>query len=463
MTPAYDFNGVQIHHGDALAVLNTMPSESVHTCVTSPPYWGLRDYGVEAQVWGGDPEHEHEWGDTISVNSTNHTDKRRWQHTRNGRDEEQPTEKRVAWLRTPVPQGKFCECGAWAGSLGLEPAPELFVAHIVEIFEEVRRVLKDDGTLWLNMGDCYATGAGKVGDCPGGGEQGAKWKGNRGANPTNSKRGIGIGPTNQPNRMPIVGLKSKDLVGIPWMCAFALRAAGWYLRQEIIWSKPAPMPESVQDRCTKSHESLFLLAKSERYYFDNAAIAEPAKHWTGQAAIFDRTGPVSQHVLPGQSAAQHRQRAPNSHKGSGFDTGKTGDHQLGRASKRPRTGGKHSVKDEQSPGRRMVESVQAARDAGGEHETMFGETRNKRSVWTVNTHPYAEAHFATFPPALITPCIYAGCPIGGTVLDPFGGSGTTGMVAKELGRKAILIELSQEYICIAQRRLQQGSLFSEDT
>lgn len=167
--------------GDVRERLRELPSSSVQTCVTSPPYWGLRDYGVRPSVWGGADSCQHVWGDSIRVNATNHTDKRRWNHTRNGRDEEQPIEKRVAWLRTVVDQGNVCQaCGAWRGALGLEPTPDLFVDHIVTVCREVRRVLREDGTLWLNLGDCYATGAGKVREHPGGGEQGERWKGYKG-------------------------------------------------------------------------------------------------------------------------------------------------------------------------------------------------------------------------------------------------------------------------------------------
>src|SRR5262245_47420632 len=196
---------VTILRGDCREVLRTLPAESVNCVVTSPPYWGLRDYGV-------------------------------------------------------------------AGQIGLEETYSDYIDKMVGVFEAVRRILRKDGTVWLNLGDSYATGAGAVGECPGGGEQGARWRGD------GSKRDYGLGPMTQPNRMPQAGLKPKDLTGIPWRVAFALQADGWYLRQDIIWSKPNPMPESVRDRCTKAHEYLFLLSKSERYYYDAEAIAEPATY-----------------------------------------------------------------------------------------------------------------------------------------------------------------------------------------
>jgi len=311
--------------GDCLDVIKTLPAESVNCCVTSPPYWGLRDYGVDGQI-------------------------------------------------------------------GLEETPDAYVSRLVEVFREVRRVLKDDGTLWLNLGDSYATGAGKVGNCPGGGKQGEKWAGYRGGHDKDPKA-AGVGPMTQPNRMPIAGLKPKDLVGIPWMVAFALRADGWYLRQDIIWHKPNPMPESVRDRCTKAHEYMFLLSKSAWYYYDAEAVKEDAQH------------PEIRHKSSNKSDAQEAAfhgRAPTN---------------LGRCG------------------------------------TSDDGKRNRRSVWTVSTKPFKGAHFATFPPALVEPCILAGCPVGGTVLDPFAGAGTTGLVALEEGRNFLGIELNPDYVTLIEKRL----------
>jgi len=321
----------RIIQGDALEVLRTMPDESVHCSVTSPPYWGLRDYGVP-------------------------------------------------------------------GQLGLERTPEEYTAKMVEIFREVRRVLKKDGTLWLNLGDCYATGAGKVGDCPGGGEQGERWKGYRGTRAESGKHvphSMSMGPMIQPNRMPLPGLKPKDLVGIPWRIAFALQADGWWLRSDIIWAKPNPMPESVTDRPTKAHEYLFLMSKAERYYYDATEMRE-------ESITDDARKPYA----PGQV----------DNRGNGHSRG----------------GGKE----------RNATVVPIGR-------------RNKRTVWTVTTEPFPEAHFATFPKALIEPCIKAGCPPAGTVLDPFMGSGTTAVVARKLNRNYIGIELNEKYIEIAERRIER--------
>jgi DNA modification methylase len=280
-----------IQTGDSRQLLAAMPDKSVHCCVTSPPYWGQRDYGHDGQI-------------------------------------------------------------------GQEPTPAAFVAALVRLFAEVRRVLHDDGTLWLNLGDSYAANRGGTSmpaETLAGGVSG------RGA--IDAKRGRESGYT--PHRDPAAhGLKHKDLIGLPWRVAFALQADGWYLRQDIIWHKPVPMPESVRDRCTKAHEYLFMLAKSERYYFDAAAIAEPSANQTDAM-----------------------------------------------------------------------------------------ETRNKRSVWTVPTASYSGAHFATFPPDLIRPCIRAGCPVGGTVLDPFNGAGTTGLVCIEEGRDYHGLELNPDYVTLTNDRL----------
>jgi DNA modification methylase len=374
VTPYYADDWLTVYLGDCREVMAAMELESVHCVVTSPPYWGLRDYGSP-------------------------------------------------------------------GQLGLEPTPEAYVESMVAVFREVRRVLRKDGTVWLNLGDSYATGGGSVGRAPGGGDQGERF----------IRAGM-IGT--QPNRMPIPGLKPKDLVGIPWRVAFALQADGWYLRSDIIWSKPNPMPESVTDRPTKSHEYLFLLSKSTRYYYDQDAVREPATRFEGFYGSEGR-----------------------------FNSSNNGQRNDG--------------------GRSQEESGLAG--------------RNLRSVWTIATQPYPGAHFATFPRALVEPCIKAGTsekgvcpkcgapwvreveremvpgrvsgkgnraalgdvspssvfvtgleprttttgwrpdcrcehdgggwvPVPATVLDPFAGSGTTGLVAQSLSRRAVLIDLNGNYL-----------------
>lgn len=301
----------------------------VQMCVTSPPYYGLRDYGHD-------------------------------------------------------------------GQLGLEATPDEFVDNLVEVFGLVRELLTDDGVLWLNLGDSYA-GSGK-GSNPDGTPHPSTLAGKQGTN-TGTVTGI-----NKPQKAAAIGLKPKDLIGIPWMVAFALRADGWYLRQDIIWHKPNPMPESVTDRCTKSHEYIFLLSKSARYYFDSAAIAEP---------------------LTESSRIRNQ---------SGWNGNEERDYVSGKQNNMSKYLGSEKAKE--------------------------ATERNKRSVWTVPTTPYSGAHFATFPPALIEPCILAGSRIGDTVLDPFFGSGTTGQVSQALGRKWIGCELNPAYGELQQvRTAQQGMEF----
>ena len=280
-------------------------------------------------------------------------------------------------LRSYLPEGSPDK----AREIGQEATPELYVAALVDVFRAVREVLADDGTLWLNIGDTYAADSGarpprKSGDC------------------------FGNHSVTYPAPLGVpAGLKPKDLIGIPWMLAFALRADGWYLRQEIVWHKPNPMPESVRDRCTKAHESLFLLAKSERYLFDAAAIAEPASDPRGPGNV----RPVR--ALPGERG--------------------------GHANANMR---------------------------GSLHRIGAREQRNKRSVWTIPTRPYQRAHFATFPPALVEPCILAGSRAGDVVLDPFVGSGTTAEVAQRLGRAWVGCDLNEAYAPLQQERTRQPGL-----
>ncbi|MDR1556792.1 MAG: site-specific DNA-methyltransferase [Tannerellaceae bacterium] len=309
----------RIYTGDAKEVLATLPDSSVDCCVTSPPYFGLRDYHVDGQI-------------------------------------------------------------------GLESTTRAYVERLLDVFNQVYRVLKTEGTLWLNIGDSYAgSGRGKGGI-------------NRSMQPKASSTGYLF---DKPYRLE--GCKNKDLIGIPWMLAFALRSSGWYLRQEIIWHKPNAMPESVTDRCTKSHESLFLLSKSPKYYYDHRAIMEPAKY-DGRRDTVAKDSPKYSQVSDDPThnfARRAHERWPN-----------------------------------------MAHGYPA---------------RNRRDVWRVPTRPFRGAHFATFPPELIEPCILAGCPAGGVVIDPFFGSGTTGVVARILGRNYIGIDLNAEYIQIAEERLRRSA------
>ena len=341
---------VQILEGHCLDVLRTLPDQSVHCCVTSPPYFGLRDYGV-------------------------------------------------------------------AGQIGLEPTLPEFVDTLVSVFREVRRVLRDDGTCWVNLGDSYA------------GSWGAQSRHGAGTGRRSplSQTQIAAMPqqvTNVGSLSKVPGLKPKDLMGMPWRVAFALQEDGWYLRQDIIWHKPNPMPESVTDRCTKAHEYIFLLSKSARYWFDSDAIKEPA---------------VAADMGAMDGGAQRMPDGSKANDGRNFRVSAKGNAKTFR-------GGRYIG------GQSFDNSGPTERDSHGNapNEAL---TRNRRSVWTVATEPFKEAHFATFPPSLIVPCIAAGCPPGGTVLDPFGGAGTTGLVADRLQRNAVLIELNPTYAEMARRRI----------
>ncbi len=399
---------IRLHIGDCRNVLKTLSDESVHCVVTSPPYWGLRDYGT-AKWEGGDPACKHEpsqeWIDkNFNANSA----------FGNGA----VTQSAAGKKRWYYLDGS-CRCGARRvdGQLGMETSLGEHVETMVSVFREVRRVLRSDGTLWLNYGDSYAASPN--------GRTAAEVKAIGNDDRTfRDKPFSTIGPVWTPgnpdknggnsNRNGLRGfntnLKPKDLCGIPWRVAFALQADGWWLRQDIIWSKPNPMPESVTDRCTKAHEYIFLLSKSPRYYYDAEAIAEPAEYRN----------------LVGQDE-------------SGFKDAANYKGKHGKSLTTPRNDGN------------------AWNEADGRGFNQTSATRNKRSVWEVATAPFSEAHFATFPPALIEPCILAGCPKGGTVLDPFGGAGTTGLVADRLGRNAILIELNPEYAAMAERRIKNDA------
>lgn len=339
----------KIIQGDCLEMLKTLPDESVDCCITSPPYYGLRDYGADGQI-------------------------------------------------------------------GLEETPYIYIYKLVNVFREVKRVLKEEGTLWLNIGDSY-WGSGSRGY-----DFTDKWT-------EASEIQAGSKGTEDLHNLPKLignkdGYKNKDLIGIPWMLAFALREDGWYLRQDIIWAKPNPMPESVKDRCTKSHEYLFLLSKSPKYYFNNEAIQE--------------------------EATTHEQRPD----------GIVREREYGYESKRnlhpdvysPRT--KNVMSKGQTPNTMHLRREDGLKDV---HHIF----RNKRDVWTIPVQPTKEAHFATYPEKLVEPCLLAGCPEDGTVLDPFFGSGTTGRVAIKHGRGYIGIELNPEYIEIEKKRLNgvQTALF----
>lgn len=327
-----------IHPGDCISGLKLLPDNSVDCCVTSPPYYGLRDYGVD-------------------------------------------------------------------GQMGHEDSPEVYIQRLVEVFREVKRVIKDEGTIWVNIADSYAGSGRGVGDTK---RTSAKQRCNAGSHTGDALRAYKDDT-----------IKPKDLIGIPWMLAFALRADGWYLRQDIIWSKPNPMPESVTDRCTKSHEYIFLLSKSSKYYFDTEAIAEPVAASTIKRCSQDVENQTGSIRIPGKTNGAMKARLP-------------------------RYGGN---KYSDNPDKFYKTK------SGNMYE--LRPKRNKRSVWVVSTKPYKEAHFATFPDTLIIDCIKAGCPEGGLVLDPFMGSGTTAVVSRKLDRNYIGFELNPEYIKIAKKRMHE--------
>lgn len=324
-----------IYTGDALEILKNLPSESVHCVVTSPPYYGLRDYGVDGQI-------------------------------------------------------------------GLEASLNDYIATLTVVFGEVRRVLRNDGTLWLNLGDSYY-GSGKG-------------SANYPDNAKKYKQGTNRGTVDCPNTIIQTQGAAKNLMGVPWRVALALQDRGWNLRQDIIWAKPNPMPESVTDRCTKAHEYIFLISKNSKYYFDIESMQEPA--------VGFNDAPVAGSL------------------------GAMGGPQLRRRKGNAKTfrGGIYTNNKE------FANDVQMTRDSHGNSKNITG-TRNKRDVWNIATTSCPEAHFATFPPALIRPCIKAGCPVGGIVLDPFFGAGTTGIVCIEENREYIGIEINPAYVEIAKRRI----------
>jgi DNA modification methylase len=370
--------------GNALQELKKFPDECIDCVVTSPPYWNLRDYGT-ASWEGGDPNCDH-----IKTEIRTRINLAEWS-AKNARGGAHAVPEKIQF-------GDFCEkCGAIRidNQIGLERTPDEYVASLVAVFREAWRVMKPHSTLWLNLGDSYATQpAGNT-----------TWSDGVGSNKHYQNEKI-----HQTTRKNWGDLKPKDLVGIPWRVAFALQADGWYLRSDIIWNKTNPMPESVKDRPTKAHEYIFLLAKNSKYYYDYDSILEIATGYDG--------------------------RKDTRYKGGKKDMA-GGAHE--------RWNYKNLQNDGQQPNTMHLKRLQG--------EEYMSPVRNKRSVWTVSTKPYKGAHFATFPEKLIEPCILAGCPKDGIVLDPFMGSGTVGLVSKKLGRHYIGIELNSVYIELANERI----------
>jgi DNA modification methylase len=391
-----------------------LASESVQCVITSPPYWGLRDYGLPPTIWGGESDCIHEWVEGVK-------------HGHDGGKNSPKTKIKgqVNFQITPDSHHAFCSsCGAWHGCLGLEPTPELFVSHIVSIFREVWRVLKPNGTLWINFGDCYATtpngtSAARTKEI---GNDDRTFRDKPFSTITRSKRlPRGVGRWGGGNNPAGGDIKPKDIVGIPWMVSFALRADGWWLRSDIIWHKPNPMPDSVTDRPTKAHEYVFLLSKSASYYYDAEAIAEPiAQSTANDERLYDENYDVGRP-----------------------ERGYTGSAQRGSGLLKPKmNGGNFSKK---------YAGVQP--NHGGESERTSYLTRNKRTVWTIATQSYSGAHFATFPTKLVEPMILAGSKPGDLVLDPFAGTATVGRMAIKHSRNFIGLELKPEYIKLAHARM----------
>lgn len=348
----------QIISGHVLIVLKSIPDESIQTCITSPPYLGLRNYGTKEQIWGGDENCPHDF----SINY-------------------------------------YCrKCPAWLGNLGLEPSPELFIRNLTLIFREVRRVLTPNGTLWLNLGDTYYGGKGRSGS---GGKEHQQLRFRSGRTISHPHSMVGGHGKFRPQDRPHAKLKPKDLIGIPWQTAFALRDDGWWLRQDCIWHKPNPLPESVKDRCTKSHEYIFLFSKSRRYFFDSEAIDEPAKYDGRGAKLYKGSKKYQCPPVPFQPAQSFH----------------------GRTRERWRYNRRGEI------------------------------VRRKRSVWTIPTNQAKSNHTAAFPEKLIEPCVLAGSAPGDFVLDIFSGTATVGVSAIKNQRKYVGIELNPEHVEFSQQRL----------
>jgi DNA modification methylase len=406
--------------GNCLEKLREMPEDSVHACVSSPPYWGLRDYGVEQTLWGDDPDCVHEFADETVVREI----RKGVGLEELGKRYRGGGKKQGQIERFTIHRGTCMKCGAWRGSLGLEPTPEMFVEHLADVYDEVRRVLRPDGTCWVNIGDSYASGGGagdqgrdgdrfarahtqkflnvnRGGRFPDGKHGGKNQKrvgSNRGQR-GDGNAGVPFTPMQQPNRSPIMGLKAKDLVGVPWMLAFELRRRGWYLRQEIIWHKPNPMPESTEDRCTKAHEHVFLLAKSERYFYDAEAIKERSSGFTNPRGTKLVTPKSAQH-----GSGIRANESWHAATGDVFDMRNKRTVWSGDDEERESPWPNH---DSRPKGSFAGQRAAAGADVPQSFRTIVDE-RNRRSVWTIATTPFKEAHFATFPPALVEPCIKAG-------------------------------------------------------
>lgn len=407
---------ITILQGDVVEQLRTLPDCSVQCVVTSPPYYGLRAYSTTPQIWIDGPPlcDNHDWTKTPP---------RRSRKVADVKDQESKQASSAGTMHE-LSETDICQtCGAWRGELGMEPTPELFVKHIVSVFSEVKRVLRDDGVLWINFGDSYWGGKGQ--SAHGDPERHiARLAAGKTINQPHQEIGKPGETLNKDGKHPVI--KPKDMIGIPWMVAFALRADGWYLRSDIIWSKPNPMPESVTDRPTKAHEYVFLLTKKAKYYYDADAIREP--HITQE----DRPDGIMRNRLFMYDSKENLLRPKNLNRVEGV-------HNMHKAREMARHG-------------TNIPGHSGNYNANGEC-ILNPNGRNRRTVWEIATQPTPDAHFATFPEALVEPCIKAGSKIGDTILDPFGGSGTTAKVARDLKRDCILIELNPAYVKIMRKKL----------
>jgi DNA modification methylase len=414
---------VLLVQADVRAGLQSLEPASAQMCVTSVPYWGLRSYGTEPQVWGGDMEHAHAWAEVPYV----------WSPGGNG--ERSILSSRLSSTSASVRQalkrphaasmGTWCSCGAWRGELGSEPTPGLYVEHITEVFGHVWRAVRADGTLWLNIGSSYA-GSGKgpsgwsgLGDQiarQGFTGEGAKYAAARAQGVIGASVGVRKGSQHGESGhtsgvTPPTGYKSKDLIPIPWLVGIALQQAGWYWRSTIAWCKKAPMPESVDDRPTSAWEPILLLSKSRDYYYDADAVREE------------------------QSENTHARFGANGVRSTGGPKSQSADEELIRNNDRFH---RHTANG-------LIE--------GG---------RNMRNVWLLGPEPFPEAHFAVFPTEIPRRCILAGSRPGDLVLDPFAGAGTTSLVAARLGRDSVGIELKPEYVAMAETRIRADGGFTVD-
>lgn len=342
--------------GDALSVIKNIPDNSIDSIITSPPYWGLRNYGTNPQIWDGDINCKHIWGNSLSKKTSNNFNNNF--NERYGNSPGQRKQEKSSYGK--IDQGNFCQvCGAWRGELGLEPTFDLYINHLCEIFDEIKRVLKKEGTCWVNIGDTYAGGNGNTSDY------------GRGPNsciPVSTKL---TAPSGKPVSSKGSGIPNKSLCLIPYRFGIEMVNKGWILRNQVIWHKSNSMPSSVKDRFTVDYEPIFFFVKNKKYYFEQ------------QFEPHSPDGRSKTTVKKGNNSIQHR-----------------------------------------------------------DGERWPGLGRNKRCVWTIPTQPYAKAHYAVYPSKLLEPMILAGCPEGGIILDPFFGSGTTGVVANKLNRKYIGIELN---------------------